>query len=374
MIIYKNSFGGSMSNKILALFGCLALLLPAMAQTPSGRDYLNEGVREFKADRFPQAVEDFRQAVAADPDNANAHLYLGMRLYMQYVPGAQATENLQFAEGARTKFEKVLALDPGNVLATSSIAALYYHMEKFPEAEDWNQKVIAIDPNNKEAYYTLGVLAWRQWLPEDRKARADSNQGPADPGPIGNAAIREQLKVKWMPVLDEGISKVDKALQLDPTYDDAMAYMNLLIRYRADLLDTSAEWSAASAKADEWMQRALDTKRARAAAGPPPLPTQPATQAGLRVGAEVLGANLISKVDPVYPPLALSARISGTVRFKVTVGVDGRVKNFQLVSGHPLLVQAAKDALAGYVYKPTLLNGNPVEVTGTVEVPFVLNP
>jgi protein TonB len=88
----------------------------------------------------------------------------------------------------------------------------------------------------------------------------------------------------------------------------------------------------------------------------------------------VLGANLISKVDPVYPPLALSARISGTVRFKVTVGVDGRVKNFQLVSGHPLLVQAAKDALAGYVYKPTLLNGNPVEVTGTVEVPFVLNP
>jgi protein TonB len=92
------------------------------------------------------------------------------------------------------------------------------------------------------------------------------------------------------------------------------------------------------------------------------------------VGAEVLGANLVSKVDPVYPPLALSARISGTVRFKVTVGVDGRVKNFQLVSGHPLLVQAAKDALAGYVYKPTLLNGNPVEVTGTVEAPFVLNP
>jgi protein TonB len=62
------------------------------------------------------------------------------------------------------------------------------------------------------------------------------------------------------------------------------------------------------------------------------------------------------------------------VRFKVTVGPDGRVKNIQLVSGHPLLVQSAKDAVAAYVYKPTLLNGDPVEVTGTVEVPFVLNP
>lgn len=368
-----------MSTKILSLFGCLALLLPAMAQTPterdSSRDYLNEGVREFKASRFPQAVEDFRQAVAADPDNVNAHLYLGSGLEMQYIPGAQSPDNLRFADEARAEFEKVLTMDPTNLLATSSIASLCYHLERLQEAEEWNKKVIAIDPNNKEAYYTLGVLAWTRWLPEDRKARANSNQGPADPGPIGNAAIREQLKGKWMPVLDEGISGVDRALQIDPNYDDAMAYMNLLIRYRADLLDTRTEWSAASANADEWMLRALDTKRAKAASNPlPSPPRETPTHDGLQVDADALSANLISRVDPVYPPLALSARISGTVRFRVTVGADGRVKNLQLMSGHPLLVQSAKDAVAGYVYRPTTLHGERVEVTGIVAVPFVLNP
>ncbi len=80
-------------------------------------------------------------------------------------------------------------------------------------------------------------------------------------------------------------------------------------------------------------------------------------------------ANLVSKVDPVYPPLALQARISGQVRFTVIIGKDGSIQNIQLVSGHPLLA-AAKDAVSQYVFKPTLLNGNPVEVVTTVDVNF----
>jgi TonB family protein len=92
----------------------------------------------------------------------------------------------------------------------------------------------------------------------------------------------------------------------------------------------------------------------------------------IRVGANVQAANLINKVDPVYPPLAEQARIQGTVRFTVIIGKDGRFANIQLVSGHPLLVQAAKDALDQYVYKPTLLNGQPVEVVTQVDVNFAL--
>jgi TonB family protein len=98
----------------------------------------------------------------------------------------------------------------------------------------------------------------------------------------------------------------------------------------------------------------------------------PVTPQRIRVGANVQAANLIGKVDPVYPPLAEQARIQGTVRFMVIIGKDGRFANIQLVSGHPLLVQAAKDALEQYVYKPTLLNGQPVEVVTQVDVPFTL--
>jgi len=84
-------------------------------------------------------------------------------------------------------------------------------------------------------------------------------------------------------------------------------------------------------------------------------------------------ANLVTKADPVYPPLAMQARISGQVRFTVIIGKDGSILNIQLVSGHPLLVAAAKDAVQQYVYRPRLLNGSPVEVVTTVDVNFVLS-
>jgi TonB family protein len=353
---------GNISTKILTLFGCVALLLRAMAQTPTGRDPLDE-----------QAVHDFRQAVAADPNNVKAHLNLGSALEQQVVPGSQSPENLELAGEARAEFEQALVLDPVNLQAASSIASLFFRVRKLDEAEEWNKKVIVIDPNNKEAYFTLGMIAWARFLPVLLdEAPVDSNRSPAGLDSIADAALRGEVRAKWLPVLDAGIASLDRALQIDPNYVDAMTHMSLLIRNRGDLLDTPAERSEASAQADAWMQRAQAVKREKTASSPPRRPTPPPP--GLQVDANVLSVNLISRVEPVYPPLARQARISGTVRFKVTVGVDGRIKNVQLVSGHPLLVQAAKEALAGYVYQPTLLNGGPVEVSSTVEVPFSLNP
>jgi protein TonB len=83
-------------------------------------------------------------------------------------------------------------------------------------------------------------------------------------------------------------------------------------------------------------------------------------------------ANLIRNVDPIYPPLAVQARIQGTVRFSAIIGRDGRVQNLQLISGHPVLVEAAREAVGQWEYRPTLLNGSPVEVVTAVEVNFKL--
>jgi protein TonB len=74
----------------------------------------------------------------------------------------------------------------------------------------------------------------------------------------------------------------------------------------------------------------------------------------------------------VYPPLARQARISGVVRFNAVIGTDGKVQNLTLVQGHPLLVPAAQEAVKGYVYQPTLLNGQPVEVVTQIDVNFTL--
>jgi TonB family protein len=93
----------------------------------------------------------------------------------------------------------------------------------------------------------------------------------------------------------------------------------------------------------------------------------------IRVGGNVQAANLIEQVRPTYPPEAKQARIQGTVRFTVVIGPDGLVKNIELVSGHPLLAAAAMGAVKDWVYKPTLLNGVPVEVITTVDVNFTLS-
>jgi protein TonB len=85
-------------------------------------------------------------------------------------------------------------------------------------------------------------------------------------------------------------------------------------------------------------------------------------------------AKLLRKVIPVYPPLARSARIAGVVHLIGTIARDGTIQHLQLVSGHPLLARAAMEAVQQWVYKPTLLNGNPVEVIAPIEVNFTLAP
>ena len=110
------------------------------------------------------------------------------------------------------------------------------------------------------------------------------------------------------------------------------------------------------------------------AAPPPPPPVKEVKQVQrIRVGGNVQAANLIRKVTPQYPPLAKQARVQGTVRFQAIIGKDGTIQNLQLISGHPLLVPAATDAVKQWLYKPTLLNGEPVEVVTQIDVNFTLS-
>jgi TonB family protein len=93
----------------------------------------------------------------------------------------------------------------------------------------------------------------------------------------------------------------------------------------------------------------------------------------LRIGGNVQAAMVINYIKPVYPPLAKQARIQGTVRFNVVINKDGTIQDIQVESGHPLLAEAALDAVRQWTYKPTLLNGEPVEVATVVDVNFTLS-
>jgi protein TonB len=103
--------------------------------------------------------------------------------------------------------------------------------------------------------------------------------------------------------------------------------------------------------------------------GPPP---PPKVQQRIRVGGQVESANLIHKVDPIYPQIAKTAHISGTVILHAIIGKDGTVQDLQFVSGPPLLMRSAMDAIKQWRYRPTMLNGEAVEVDTTISVVFTL--
>jgi periplasmic protein TonB len=105
------------------------------------------------------------------------------------------------------------------------------------------------------------------------------------------------------------------------------------------------------------------------AAPPPPKPAQQR----IRQGGQVQAAKLTNKVQPMYPPLARQTRISGTVRLHAIIAKNGSVEQLEVISGHPLLVQAALDAVRQWKYQPTTLNGENVEVDTTIDVIFSLN-
>jgi protein TonB len=106
---------------------------------------------------------------------------------------------------------------------------------------------------------------------------------------------------------------------------------------------------------------------------PPRPPTVTAAPPGpIRVSIGVLMAKLVKKVIPEYPPLAKTARVSGVVHLLGVIAKDGTIQNLQVIGGHPLLTRAALEAVRQWIYEPTLLNGQPVEVIAPIDVNFTL--
>jgi len=123
---------------------------------------------------------------------------------------------------------------------------------------------LQLNPTDKESYYTLGVIAWSKWYPVYGTARAKLSMKPEDPGPIKDKKVKEELKAQYLPLVDAGIQNLQKALDIDKEYDDAMAYMNLLIRERADLDDTPEQYQKDIEVANNWVQKTLETKKIKA--------------------------------------------------------------------------------------------------------------
>jgi len=266
-----------MKSKFFALgIGLVLVLGTTGCNKLRSRDRINRGIQAYKGAKYGDAVELFKEAVALDPSSVNGRLYLATAYMSQYIPGAESPENLQVAKQAKEEFQKVLEEHPGDVTALESLASLSYQqaqgmpdldakLKKLDEAKEWYVKLIAADPQNKSGFYSLAVIDWVKWYAAWMKGRADLGMKPEEPGPLKDKKLKAELKEKYSAVIEDGIKNLQKALEIDANYDDAMAYMNLMIRERADLDDSVDQYKKDIETADGWVQKALDTKKMKAA-------------------------------------------------------------------------------------------------------------
>jgi tetratricopeptide (TPR) repeat protein len=253
-----------MSLKFLALAGAVALVLSVTGcDKLRARDELNKGVASYKNLKYEQAIEHFKNAVMRDPNLKNAKIYLATAYLAQYIPGVDSPENLQNANLAIEQYKAVLNEDPKNVNSIKGIAYLYLQMKKFEDAKNYYGKAIELDPNDPEAYYSVGVIDWTQAYQPRMEERAKIGLRPDEP--LKDKKLCAKLREEGEPVIQDGLDKLNKALQLRQDYDDAMAYVNLLYREKADRECDVPDQRAADLKAaDDWVDKTMAAKKAKA--------------------------------------------------------------------------------------------------------------
>jgi tetratricopeptide (TPR) repeat protein len=247
------------------------------------RDLLNKGVTAFKNGQYDQAVEDFKQAKDADPDLMNARLYLATAYATQYIPGAPSEQNKKLGEQAVSEFKEVLDKDPNNLNAIDGIGSILFQMagtpyspQMFDESKKYHQMHIKTKPEDPEPYYWIGVIDWTLAFRGNAEIRKEYNEKnlkrqvkETDPLP---AAARSEYISKYGPMIDEGIENLKKGIDLRPDYDDAMAYLNLLYRRKADAVESQDQRAELLKQADDLVDKVKEIKQKRASQ-PAPQPS-----------------------------------------------------------------------------------------------------
>jgi tetratricopeptide (TPR) repeat protein len=238
------------------------------------RDLLNKGVTAFKNGQSDAAIEDFKQAKEADPDLLNARLYLATAYASLYIPGAPSQENMARGNQAVAEFKEVLDKDPNNIPAIDGIGSILFQMggqpfdpKKFEESKSYHHKHIQLKPEDPEPYYWIGVIDWTLAFRGNGEMRLDYNKNnirkqvkDTDPLPT---AVRSEYASKYGQLIDEGITDLQKAISIKPDYDDAMAYLNLLYRRKADMVESREEREALLRQADDLVDKVKEIKQKR---------------------------------------------------------------------------------------------------------------
>jgi tetratricopeptide (TPR) repeat protein len=261
-------------------FVALALVLMAIAGLSGcsklkARDKLAQGVQAYKNGQYDRAVEDFQEAIRLDPGLTVAQLYLATAYQTQYIPSAPSAENQRLAEEAIKQYQDILSRDPNNLTAIDNMGSLLYNMgsnpfspEKFEESKKYHLRHIALNPNDADPYYWVGLIDWTLAFRANNGMRADYNKAHfnkqiRDDQPLP-PDLRDKFAEQESATVEDGISSMKKAIDRRADFDDAMAYLSLLDRQKADMASNPSDRDALLKDADALLEQVKQIKQKKA--------------------------------------------------------------------------------------------------------------
>jgi beta-lactamase regulating signal transducer with metallopeptidase domain len=274
----------------LALCAIVASGLALTAGAQSGDDSLmKQAEAAFNRWDYKQAAGQFASVVSRDPANLKAKLFLADALSSELQEYGPAADTRAIVSEAQRQYLEVLARDATNLHAMDGMMALNTHTRQFAEARDWALRAVQANPTGKNAataYYTAAFADWVIAYPAYAGARQAAGMNPQDPGIIPDEGLRQSFRSQHLARIEEGLRMLQTALQIDPGYSEAMAYMSLLYRIQAGVAESEQQSAAFNAKAMHWVIAAHTAQGLRAehlrsmdadgaAPSPPPPPPPP---------------------------------------------------------------------------------------------------
>jgi tetratricopeptide (TPR) repeat protein len=263
----------------LVMIALLSLGLLGGCNWLNARDNLNKGVQAYSNSNYTDAVDYFSEALRSDPEVPNAELYLALSYAGQFIPNFQTPENEAMAELAIATYQSVLEKDPRSTTAIAGLAAIFQGQDDLEGAREYYLLQAEISPEDPVAHYSVGSIDWNvvgNIAPElvygpDAALPLTAEQEAMSDEEL--AAVMAIQRTEIMALIEEGQQSLDRSLELNPDYEDAMTFKNLLYRMSGNMISVDSEdeeeiarQAELFAEADDWFNRSMETRARNAEA------------------------------------------------------------------------------------------------------------
>jgi tetratricopeptide (TPR) repeat protein len=223
-----------------------------------------KGVDAYRNGHFDAAILHFRNVLQVYPNMTLAKIYLGTSLAQKVAPGVDTPENLKNAQQAIDAFQGVLAMLPHDVRSMKQIAGINFSINRLEESKSWQKRVLAEEPKDAEATFAVGVI---DGMEAQQNAQAALAQAGLKDDYEGNAKapaeVMAKIKAQNGALVEEALLYLNQAIENRPDYDNAMTFLGLAYRRKADLdWGNEAARKDDVAKAEEWIRKAKETHKA----------------------------------------------------------------------------------------------------------------